>query len=319
MTTQSNVSPMKGRLTKSLIGLDDAWDVARDCVDYPILIKELFYRHEFEEGQGKQELGAEGYTNTGRDCKYFGVVVDRDRTGDLSMIAPVTGLYDTLAPSAVYTDLMKDLEEAGVESRPRRIYVSGTGGSQILSVDITNMSNFDVSGDIRMSIQLVTSIDGSKAHHCRLVAYDEKADAELVGLKGHTFTIRARHTKTIKERHAAFSVVIKGLLEEWNTTIAPFICVMMDSKFDKATALELLNNVMDKAKIPERHINKCKEFYENNAIMSDNKEHSVYGVVASLSKYIEDNVGDKPERAELFRQDIAKRSSDLIEQAIQKI
>lgn len=311
MTTKIEKNPMANQIVARLTDMDDAWGFACDAVDYPVMVKELKFDHEGD------EVMAEGFTNTGRECKYYGVVVDRDRIGRLSTISTVTGMYDTLPPAATYIDLKRDLEEAGIESTPRMLYISGTGGVQMLTVDLEDMKAPNMKDDIKMSIQLITSVDGSKKHHCRLVAYNESTGAELVGIKSDNFTINARHTKTIRERHAAFSVAINSLVGEWNDTIMPFMALMQDSEFDKNTALSLLDKVMKKASIPKRHIEKCKEFYENDAIVTEGSSHSVYRVVDGLSQYIDKNLGDKPERAEKFREDILKRSHSLIQKAIE--
>src|SRR5690554_3225456 len=118
MTTQVQKSPMADRILANLSDMDDAWDFACDSVDFPVMVKELKFEHEGE------EVMAEGFTNTGRECKYYGVVVDRNRVGALSTIATVTGMYDTLPPAATYLDLKRDLDEAGIDSQPRQLYIS---------------------------------------------------------------------------------------------------------------------------------------------------------------------------------------------------
>lgn len=311
--TDMTQSPMANRNVAYLdqMASDAAWELACDAVDYPVRIKELHWMN------GEEQTTADGFTNTGRPCKFYGVVVDRNRDGSNNVVACVTGLYDTLAPAGVYSDLKRDLDAEGIKSQPRRLYVSGTGGSQILTVDLKGMSGPHVGRDIAMSIQLVTSVDGSKAHHCRLIAHDIHTGAEIVGIQSETFNVTARHTKTIKDRHAAFSVIISALLQRWNTEIMPFIEVMMDSEFDKATALDMLEKIMKKAKIPDQHVERCMEMYENDAIESDS--HTVYGAVRTLSCYIEDSLADKPERAEKFRNDIAKKSSSVIQSTMDKL
>lgn len=309
--TNMTKNPMASRIVSDLSGMDNAWDFAMDCVDYPVMVKELKFEHEGE------DVMADGFTNTGRDCKYLGVVVDRDRVGRLSTIATVTGMYDTLPPAAAYADLKRDLDDAGIESSPRRLYISGTGGVQMLTVDLLDMAAPNMKDDIKMSIQLVTSVDGSKKHQCRLVVYNETTGSEFIGVKADTFTINARHTKTIRERHAAFSVAINALVGEWNNTIMPFMALMLDSEFDKDSAVKLLDKILKKASVPERHIEKCKEFYANEAIVTDGSTHSVYRVVEGISQYISTNMEDKPERADKFREDIIKKSHSLIEKAIE--
>jgi hypothetical protein len=298
-------SPIDNKLTLSL---DGDWDVAMEAVDYPVMIKPLFY--DYDAGQ----MEATGTTNTGRDSQFFGVVVDRNKNGELSTIACVTDTYSTIPPAETYHSLMKEMEEMGIDGTPSYLYVSGSGGRQVLTVDIEGQMAPNCQDEIGMAVQLLTSLDGTKKHSIRLVAYNKTTDAELVGITTEEFNINARHTKTIRERHIAFQSTIMSMVGQWNDVIAPALAMMFDAKFDRQAALTLLENIMEDANIPERHRKNATTHYTSSVV--DGDEHSIYQVMSGLSTYLSTELGEKPERAEKLRGDINKRARKHINKAL---
>ncbi len=311
MTTEITTSPMAGRLKAEFSNNDAAadWDFAVDCVDYPIYVKPLHFHHENE------ELPAAGKTNTNRDSQFFGIVVDRNRTGELSTISTVTNTYGAIPPAEVYDSLRRELDDLGIANSPKALYVSGDGGRQILSIEIEGQKSPNCRDDIGMMIQLVTSVDGTKKHTMRLVAFDYTNNVELVGFTNEQFNVSTRHTQAIKDRHIVFENILTRLIKEWNDTIMPMMAIMMDAKFDRNTALGLLQNLMNEANIPERHQKKAEEAFHSKSADADH-EHSIYTVMSNVSEYLSTELDDKPERAEVFRATLNKHAHKTINKVL---
>lgn len=295
-----------------LTGLNDAWEHAIGLVDYPVYLKPLHYFH------GNVEQHAEGTTNTGRDTMFFGVVVDRHKDDNLSMIAAVTDTYGTIPAADTYRMLRDDLEEMSVDATPDVLYVSGNGGRQVLWVDVHGQLAPDLQDEIGMQVKLLTSLDGSKKHTLQLVAYNKTDNSELVGITTESFNLSTRHTRTIQDRHIAFQSTVSNLIGQWNDLIMPTMALMGDAKFNRSDALELLANITEDAKLAEKHIKASKNFYQNR--MLDQNEDSIYSVVSGLSSYIQDNIAsDKPEHAEKVRDAINKVAHKHINRAMKQL
>lgn len=308
MTTSSPIT------NKLILNLDGDWDLAMEAVDYPILIKPLYFDHDYEDGHGVEQVEAAGTTNTGRDSQFFGVVVDREKTGTLSTIACVTDTYSTIPPAETYFSLKQELDEMQMDATPTELYVSGNGGRQVLTVELDGMLAPDCTTEIGMAVQLLTSLDGSKKHSIRLVAYDKTNNAELVGIANESFNISSRHTRTIKERHVAFQATIGEMIGKWNDIIAPALAFMNDATFDRQMALTLLENIMDDADLPEKHKKNVSSHYISH--VADGGEHSIYSVVSGISTYISEEVSEKPELAERLRININKKARKHINKAL---
>lgn len=316
MNTQ-NTNPIAA-CKNGIMVLDDkatAWETAIDVVSYPVSIRPLFFKPSDEcaisipNDNGFAE--ARGDTKTGRDSQFFGVVVDRDRVCDEQVIAVVTGTYGTLDTAAVYADLKKDLEENNIASSPRAVYVSGNGGRAILSVAIDDAEATTKTSNVKMNINLDTSVDGTRKHTLRLSVVD-KDGVEMVGLGEQSFTVGAKHTKTIGERHVAFQTVLVKLAKEWDETIEPMIALMNDCVFDRTFAIDIFNEVMQNADIPERHIKNALASYRPDA------KESLFGVLHGVSSYLSTALEDKPERLEEFREKINKKSKKIISETIER-
>jgi len=294
-----NRNPISNEVN-GLLKFDDAipsterWETAKDCVDYPVFIKELFYKHD-----GEEKI-AEGATNTGRDSQFFGVVVDRDRTGTLSMINAVTGLYGTLATHEAYRDLQEDFVKVGLNAVPHSVYVSGDGGRHLLSVRIEDPALPEWMG---MHMNLSTSVDGSKRHALSLVVWDKVKNCELLGVGGQSYRIAARHTTTIGDRHIAFEQTIIKLASEFSKTILPMVELLGQKELTKTSAIEMLTTLMNDAGIPEKHIVNASTTYEKSIT-----DHSVLTVLQGISSYLNDELEDKQERLETFKEKFNKNS-----------
>lgn len=296
-----------------LTALDDPWDLAVDCVNYPVYIKPLYFVHPDQDDPEAEEYLAIGETNTGRECQFFGVVVDRDRTGELSTISTVTGMYDTMPAAEVYLSLREDLEAEGITAKPHEVYVSGNGGKHQLRVVIDGLDWTE--GNMEMSLVLNTSVDGKTKHQIHLAPIDKASGHEIVGLSSAMFNVSARHTKSLREHHASFSLLIQKLVEEWNTTIMPTMVLMNDCKFDKDFALDILKQLSEASGLPALHADRVVEYYTR----STNKEHNLFGVFRGMSEYLGEELDDKPERLITFKEKLAKRSANIIQDTFKKM
>lgn len=292
MTTPNPISSVPtGLLNLSILNVDDAWKTAIDCVDYPVSLRELFFKDgdEFENAVGK--------TNTGRDTVFYGVIVDRDRVGEWSTISTVTGMYGTLLTKNIYEDLKNDLND--IPHTLQDVYVSGSGGNHQLRIRLDDKKS--VCGrDVEMVLTLKTSVDGTSKHVVRLSAWDIKNKVELLGINGSTLGVSTRHTTTIADRHVAFSTVINSLIKEWSETVIPLMELMGDTEFDTAFALDFLENMMEESGFSKTHINRaCEEITMTG-------KTSALDVVTDLSKFCNTTFENKQERLEFFREKLNK-------------
>lgn len=291
----------------------DAWDYAINAVSYPVFIKELFFKHTDDDGEEFTE-NAEGMTNTGRETKFFGVVVDRNNDGRLSTISTVTDTYDTIPVPQVYNDLKNDLVALNIEHYPERVYVSGNGGMQELRVKIPGCEWVNSEKQITLALRVNTSIDGKTKHQVSLCAVDQDG-VELSGIDNVSFNLAGRHTKTIRERHIAFTSVLNNIVESWNTVIVPSMVLMSDSKFDRQFAVELIKNICEESGIPERHADKATTYFESKV----SGECSLFDVYHGLNAYLEESMDTKRERLATFREKMNKTAGKIQKQVLAKL
>lgn len=298
----------------SQTNLDAAWQQMIDEVSYPVYIKPLHYYHDdVVENRHDVEHPAKGITNTGRLCEFYGIVVDRWNDGELSTIATVTGLYDTIPAASVYDSIRKDLEQLGIANEPCDIYISGNGGKHQLSIKLNGLNWLSPKGDITMHMIVTTSVDGTTKHTLRVAAVDEDG-YEICGVGGAVFNMSTRHTKTIHQRHAGFSVIINGLVAHWNDTIIPTMMIMCDSQFDKAMAVSILTALMEDIDLPEKH--------QDNMLLTYNQinaQTDMFDICHQLSKYLSDELADKHERLSEFKTRISKQSDKLVKKYLKSI
>lgn len=289
--------------------LNGSWDFAIDCVTYPVYLKPLHYHHNGEEHP------AEGVTNTLRESKFFGVVVDRDRCDSLETIAVVTGLYDTISAPEVYETLRDDLAKENVQCSPERLYVSGNGGKQELMIKLDGLSWCDTTSDVHMYLKMITSVDGTTKHTIRIAPIDAETGAELIGVESVSMSLSARHTKNIREHHAAFGVIIENLIKEWDDVIIPTMQMMNDCKFDKAMAIAIIEGILEEADVPERHAQKALLHYEGLG----RSEHTMLGVSVAIGSYFSEELANKPERLSQYQERITKRSKRVIQKYLDRL
>lgn len=301
----------KGELLVPLSG-GDPWGKSMQLVDFPVMIKPLYFEHQ------EAMQPAVGTTNTERDTEYLGVVVDRQKDGSADIIATVTDTYGTIPPAQVYEMLMLDLSEMGVVGKPSMLYVSGNGGRQVLTVDIEGQLSPNCKDEIGMQVKLFTSLDGSKRHQLQLVAFDKTNNVEFVGIGTESFNLSTRHTKSIGERHIPFAQTLNNVIQSWNETLMPFMGLMGDAVFDRATAVALLTTLTEDAKLATTHIKSAENAYLSK-MMDEGGEHSIYTVMSSLSKYVQDQAMMRPESAERMRAQLDKVAPKHIANAMKQL
>lgn len=278
-----------------------AWEEVIDVVTYPVYIKELFFEHTVPEQEAPLIFSAGGSTNTGRDSEFHGVVVDRNRNGELSMISTVTGTYDTIPAAEIYRNFRDDLIAEGYpEARPTWVYVSGDGGKHLLRVTIPGMDWMTAKYNVALALTVDTSIDGTRKHSISLTPYDTKTGNLILGVGNESFTLSARHTKTIATRNAAFSTVITKMVKEWNHTIIPIMTLMDEVEFDKAQALQFLSDVLDYAEIGKRHADKLNASAEGAFV--DAVKVSLLDLSMHASGYLTEALSGRQERLRALRE-----------------
>ena len=297
----------------NLTATQTPWELAVDCVDYPVHFLPLYINKANVDGQGETEfIPAAGTTNTGRNTEFFGVVVDKLRDGKLETISTVTGTYATLPTAQVYREYQVDLDVLGVDAQPKFVYVSGSGGSHALRVAINGLETPLLSGQkFTLNLDLLTSVDGSKKHQLVLAPVDEKGVA-LIGVAESIFNVAAKHTKSIMDRHLAFGVIINKMIAEWNDLIAPTLMMMDGEKVDRGTAIEIVESILDAADIPERHIKAAV------GVVSASSQQSVLTILSGMSDYFHDACDDKPERMAQFKAKINKVAEKEIKKFLNK-
>lgn len=300
-TDNQAVNPIKtkknGIINLSTHTPEAAWNLAFNVVDYPVSVEPLYW------GEGNL---AKGMTNTMRDVQYFGIVVDRNRDGKKQVIATVTDSYHTISTVSVYKDLYKDLTTSSIISQPERCYVSVNGGRQTLTIRLPNFVTPVLSvGKFSMAINLVTSLDGTLKHSISVNPIDEMGKT-VFGIESE-FSFSTKHTKNLKERHVAFSLVIEKMLEEWNDVIAPMMSLMDSTKLDANIAIDIVKNILEESGMPDKHSKKMIE----NAEMSEN--HTALSVLHGITEYIDDSLSEhKPERVEQFKKSLNKTAMKIL-------
>lgn len=293
---------------QTIVGTD-GWDAVLSAVDYPVMIRPLFYKHPAEEGYSP----ASGTTNTGRGTTFFAIVADRNKGGNYQAIATVTDTYGLLPTKTVYEDLKRDFEESAIVAFPKSLYVAANGGRQVLNVAIDGMTATLGNTDVSMVITLDTSVDGSKKHNIRISVMDDKG-VELVGVTDTRFSFGTKHTKTVGERHVAFKTILMTLIAEWNSTIIPTMVLLNDHTFDKDIAHRFLTELLKNSDIPERHMEKALLAYTT----TQRAEHSVLTVLHGASTYMAEELAHRPERLEEFRERLNKNGRKMVDKLLAK-
>jgi hypothetical protein len=300
-TDTTSVNPIKSKKNGTIILAsyenDAAWQLAFNVVNYPVEVVPLYW--------GDNNL-AKGMTNSNRNVQHFGILVDRNRDNNKQVIATVTDSYHTINTESVYRDLHKDLLQSVVIGKPERVYVSTNGGRQTLTVRLEKLTTPVLSiGSFSMAINLTTSVDGTLKHSISVNPIDESGRT-VFGIESE-FSFSSKHTKNIKERHVAFSLIIESMLREWNEVIAPMMSLMDSTKLDANVALDLVKNILEASGIPDKHTNKMIDD------VSEGSNHTALSVLHGITSYIDDALSDnRPERVEQFKKTLNKTAMKVI-------
>ena len=298
----SENSILKGTENVILKGMskNSAWEIAADAVDYPVHITNAYYQKDGE------FVNANGLTTNGRS-KYFNlVVVDKLRNGDLQTVAAPTGLYGTLITKDAYRDLKEQLEEIEQAYNVHDLYVSYNGGSQSLTIEFEGMSGLNnLPDEITMRVRLNTSVDGTSYHSLSMVAYNKTGDTST-NVYGGDFKLAARHTTTLGARTIDFIPQIARMISHWNDTLMPTMELMLNKKFDRKIALEIVDGLSKDAGVAEKHRVRIAQLFESGNIRTNDISNSLYKVHATIGQYIEDELEDSRGLQERLRNGLAK-------------
>lgn len=296
----------EGRVDLRKTDVAEAWDIAKDVVDYPVRIVNAYFK--LDENDETSYRSANGATPQGRDKMFNLVLVDKLRVGDegLQAIATVTDKYGTVKTADIYEDFRQQLQEINQKHIIRQVYVSGNGGVQTLVVQMQDKKALNTPDGLIMEVRLNTSVDGTLSHSLTLSAYNASGDTSIY-VYGGEYNLSARHTTTLGERTVDFIPQFKKMLEYWDTVIIPTMSLMCEDKFDRKAAVEFLNQVAEDAGIGERHREKITSLYASPAVHTNEKNDSVYRVNQVLNQYIDEEMSGRPELQGRFKTAVAKR------------
>lgn len=285
------------------------WAMARDAVTYPVEIVNAYYKRPVSKNSDKTMfVNANGTTNTGRDKHFNLVVVDKYRQGIEAMecIGVVTGLYSTIDTERVYADLEDQLKELGIKHHIRELYVSGTGGTQRLLLEMDEMRALgEIPDDLVMQLRINTSVDGTAIHSVSLHMHNQTGN-NSIALYGSDYRLNARHTTTIHERSVDFTPQINKIIANWNETIVPLMKLMYEDRFNKRAALSMVDAMAKESGLGERHREKVVKLYESDEVRSNVTEDCLYRVALTLNQYVEEELANRPELQERLKKGLAK-------------
>jgi hypothetical protein len=310
------------RLKDSLNGLvnidtniiADQWELVKDAVDYPVWITPAYYKDEDED----RFANANGETNTGRDKIFNLVVVDKFRDGDKQCISTVTDTYGSVSTKDVYEQFETELTLSEISHTIKNLFVTGNGGMQQLTVEMNDMIDLQGCPDnLVMRVVLETSVDGSKAHKLSMRVHNKTSKVDM-HVYGGDYNLNARHTNTIAERVNQYIPTLNRMIENWNDVIIPTMSLMFDEKFDREFALNMIEDICKKAQIGERHQKNLRDLYSGGAVKTLDNTDSLYRVNAVFNQYFEENLDEKRELQNKFKDGVARAvNGQLI--ALQKL
>lgn len=239
---------------------DDAWDaviahVKMGIAVTPIMVHKPAYDDNGEAvtTYGDEHIMHGGYvTESGRDGQYYMVMVDRNNDNDWKALTPCSDYYAAIPPSTIYENLRKMLSAS--ESRPTYVYNSFSGGSQMLRVQVSDISNAELEeiDGYRMEIVLKTSLDKSSNHVMSVMPVDSDGEPILFTDTGKNgFNFRVRHTNGAKAEIVNFNAAVASLANTWNSQIVPYVRFLSDGQFSQAEVYALVSNVLEDAKLPK--------------------------------------------------------------------
>lgn len=282
-----------------------AWAIVKDAVDYPVKIVPAFYKV-YEDRE--EYRNASGATLGGNDKEFHLVLVDMYREGDqgFKCVSTVTEKYGTVRTADIYEDLRQQLQEIDQKHVIRRLYVAQNGGSQTLYVQMAGMRSLKTPDELVMELRLRTSVDGTMSHSISMSAHDKVGNTSMY-VYGGDYNLSARHTTTVGERTVNFIPQITKMIENWNTVIIPAFELMGNSKFDRKTALEFLEQLAEDSGMGEQHRAKVAALYCGPALHTKDTSDSAYRVNYALNQYIDSDMNERPELQNRLKAAIAKR------------
>lgn len=292
------------------IPTDQAWDIAKDVVTYPVSVEPLYFETQEPVADGAVHLSkmtmVESMSTKGTIGLVFGVFADRDRIGKMYLINTVSTRYALKLTADVYEELQKQLNSLNIVHKLNSVYVSANGGQQQLVVNLSELQfKSTSSGEYNLAFHVTTSIDGTKAHQLDLIVVD-KNGRPLYGVESISLNFFTKHTSKMQDRLTAFDIVIEGAVSNWNETILPLLVLMDTPESNRNIVLDAIKGMLEDGGIPERHI----ESYLQTLPSFEN--FSMLSAMNHMSQYFEQNMEDRPERKQALREKFNKASSKVL-------
>lgn len=269
----------------SLKGMDvqESWEIAKDCVDYPVFVLPAFGYDE----QENEMYRAEGHTNQGRYTEVFLVFTDKNRINERNIVATMTGRFTPVSTREVYEDLQECLSDH--DHAPQFVYVSGDGGRQRLMIDLKDKDGLD--GKVTLRLLVDTSVDGSRAHSMSMYAVDNETGIPIAAY-GASHNLSNRHTTNAIQNAAYFGPALGTVIEAWDSEVIPMLAMLNDAEYDRNMALDAALQFAKDSGIAERH---RKRIQEHTSI--GNAPMTGYDIVKEVSSYVQEQE-KSPEWAE---------------------
>jgi hypothetical protein len=288
----------------------DAWNIAKDVVEYPISIENLrtlsphttksnviIAANECEIVRAKSVKGSIG--------PIFGVLVDRDRSGQSYLINTCSSRY-TLKPTAdVYSEIQTQLTELNINHRLESVYVSSNGGQQQLTINLIDLSfKSNSAGEYNLALLVTTSIDGSKAHQLDLIVIDNRG-IPLYGMESISLNFFTKHTSKMIDRLTAFNIILESVTTNWNEVILPLLVIMDTPGKNQSFVIDAVKSMLDSGDIPDRHI---------EAYMDAMAEppRTILQAMTQMGSYFEETMSDRYERKQALRAKFNKSASKIL-------
>lgn len=236
----------------------EQWDEVIAHVDMPIQVRNASVTIACDPNSSEilpQPINVNYMTDTGRDGKFQFVMIDRWNSGEFLGLAAITDRYTAFAPKVVYEQLRETLDSIeGIQYEIASCYNSYSGGAQILNIDVKHLEHvqFDGIGDLTMRIQVGTSLDCKRRHTVSVLPRtSDNTPIYFTDTSKGEFGLNTIHTGAAAERVADFNTVIGGLIQHWNTNIAPAMSFIMDGNLTERETAAFLKGIIDQSGLPK--------------------------------------------------------------------
>ena len=237
-----------------------SWNQAIEHVDMPI--QQVVGQYQLTE-DGKpvgEHLKADYVTDSGREGVYYFMIVDRWKDGNWKVLSPTSDYYAALPVPAIYENLRDSLDATGSEYHITQCYNSYTGGTQSLSLEVTDLAGVgaQITSGMTMQIVLETSLDRSKRHTMNVFPKTPEGQVIFFKDRSSNYGLSVRHTESAREKAVDFNSAIGTMVKHWNEDIAPVLDFLADGELDTKTINTLIANIIDDAGVANSTADKIK-------------------------------------------------------------